>query len=611
LPPMNGQASSTLYFGAIRSVRQRENTMTQGRHNPVHEPIRFRLEAHHVIILLLTSIHLIAPIHAQYPDTTAMAKSIPQLIESGDIPGLSVAVVFNGPVAWSFSHGTLNDSIQTPVDQKTIFPAASLSKPVFAYIVMRLAARGEFDLDRPLSELLEYPRIAHDDRHTSITGRMVLSHGTGLPNWGGDRLNLSFDPGTGFNYSGEGFVYLQRVIETVTGLSLDQLARREVFEPLGMSRSRFVWQEQFEGNAVYGKDWAWRVEHLPRYSNPNAAFSLLTTAEDYGRFIAAMLNATGLEPASVEEMLHPVRSAHRPDRPSPVDDRVSWGLGWGLQENPGGIAFWHWGDNGPFKAFTIAYPGRGIGMVYFANAHDGLSIAEDIVSHLTDDEPLALRWLNYVRHDDPRRQLVKGLEDAAVNGGGDVMLQSYHTLRVTLESRLSIDESGRLAEFLNVHGLKNAAVRVLELAVEDYPDSARVYDRLAEVLLTTGAYQDAIAAHNRSLEIAPDNDNAPQRIEWIEQRIAAHEQPVSLSSEWLERCVGVYGPRRVRLEDGRLYYRREGNVEYPLTPLSEDLFALEGLETFRVRFDLEGTGPAQRIIGMYINGDTDENARSE
>jgi tetratricopeptide (TPR) repeat protein len=283
----------------------------------------------------------------------------------------------------------------------------------------------------------------------------------------------------------------------------------------------------------------------------------------------------------------------------------------GTSENPAGTAFWHWGDNGPFKAFTIAYPDRGIGMVYFANAHDGLSIAEDIVSHLTDDEPLALRWLNYVRHDDPRRQLVKGLEDAAVNEGGDAMLQSYHTLRETPESRLSLDEADRLAEFLNVHGLENAAVRVLDLAVEDYPDSTRLYDRLAEVLLTTGAYQDAIAAHNRSLEIAPDNDNAPQRIEWIKQRIAAKEQPVSLSREWLERCVGVYGPRRVRLEDGRLYYRREGSIEYPLTPLSEELFALEGLETFRVRFDLEGTGPALRIIGMYINGETDENVRSE
>ena len=119
----------------------------------------------------------------------------------------------------------------------TIFEAASLSKPVFAYMVLRLADRGEFDLDRPLYEMLEYPRIAHDERYKRITARIVLSHGTGLPNWGGEKLTLRFDPGTQYGYSGEGFVFLQKTVERVTGRSLDELARREVFEPLGMTRS--------------------------------------------------------------------------------------------------------------------------------------------------------------------------------------------------------------------------------------------------------------------------------------------------------------------------------------------------------------------------------------
>ena len=79
---------------------------------------------------------------------------------------------------------------------------------------------------------------------------MVLSHGTGLPNWGGERLTLQFEPGTAYGYSGEGFVYLQKAIERATGQSLEALARREVFEPLGMARSSYVWQERFEGNAA-------------------------------------------------------------------------------------------------------------------------------------------------------------------------------------------------------------------------------------------------------------------------------------------------------------------------------------------------------------------------
>ena len=115
------------------------------------------------------------------PDTAALARDIPRLIRISDVPGLSIAVVRSGRIIWSGAFGTVNDSAKTPLDAGTIFEAASLSKPVFAYIVLRLADRGEFDLDRPLFAMLEYPRLAHDERYKRITARMVLSHGTGFP----------------------------------------------------------------------------------------------------------------------------------------------------------------------------------------------------------------------------------------------------------------------------------------------------------------------------------------------------------------------------------------------------------------------------------------------
>src|SRR5262245_45584341 len=95
---------------------------------------------------------------ARRPDTAALERDIPRLLQVSGIPGLSMAVVQNGRVVWARGFGTLNDSAKTPVNPGTIFEAASLSKPVFAYLVMRLADRGEFDLDRPLYEMLEYPR---------------------------------------------------------------------------------------------------------------------------------------------------------------------------------------------------------------------------------------------------------------------------------------------------------------------------------------------------------------------------------------------------------------------------------------------------------------------
>ena len=110
------------------------------------------------------------------------------------------------------------------------------------------------------------------------------------------RLTLQFDPGTAYGYSGEGFVFLQKVLEHVTGRSLEQLARREVFQPLGMTRSSFVWQKRFAGHAAYAKDWLWNVAPVNRYVEANAAASLLTTATDYARFVAAVLTGRGLSP---------------------------------------------------------------------------------------------------------------------------------------------------------------------------------------------------------------------------------------------------------------------------------------------------------------------------
>ena len=207
---------------------------------------------------------------ARHPDTAALARDIPRLLRTSGVPGLSMAVVQDGRVIWTGAFGTVNDSANTPLDAETIFEAASLSKPVFAYIVLRLAGRGKFDLDRPLFEMLEYPRLAHDERYKRITARMVLSHGTGLPNWGGERLTLRFDPGTAYGYSGEGFVFLQKALERVTGRPLEELARREVFRPLGMTRSSFVWQARFARHAAHARDWLWHVAPVTRYAEANA-----------------------------------------------------------------------------------------------------------------------------------------------------------------------------------------------------------------------------------------------------------------------------------------------------------------------------------------------------
>ena len=207
-----------------------------------------------------------------------LEEELPRLMEAAEVPGLSIALVADGEVVWTKAFGLRSTGSGAAVDNDTIFEAASLSKPVTAYVALLLAERGRLDLDRPLAEYLPYPRLAHDDRYLLITPRMVLTHSSGLPNWGGSPLEILFDPGTSFRYSGEGYVCLQKTLEKITGKSLQTLAETEVFTPLGMERSSFVWQERFGENVAEGHDGVGRARPMRRSGEANAAASLITTA---------------------------------------------------------------------------------------------------------------------------------------------------------------------------------------------------------------------------------------------------------------------------------------------------------------------------------------------
>jgi CubicO group peptidase (beta-lactamase class C family) len=139
--------------------------------------------------------------------------------------------------------GLKNAQKQDLIDGETIFEAASLSKPVFTYGILKLVENGKLDLDKPLAEYLCYADIKNDERINAITARMVLTHTSGFPNWRpkNESLKIYFQPGERFSYSGEGFLYLQKVVEHISGLSLEEYTQKNVFIPLGMTHSSFIW----------------------------------------------------------------------------------------------------------------------------------------------------------------------------------------------------------------------------------------------------------------------------------------------------------------------------------------------------------------------------------
>jgi CubicO group peptidase (beta-lactamase class C family) len=173
-----------------------------------------------------------------------------------------------------------------------------------------------------------------------------------------------------------------------------------VFTPLGMTSSSYVWRPEYDARTAIGHDKDGRPQDKWKPDEANPASSLQTTALDYARFMAALLDGKGLKPETLKQMESPQTAVQQNCTVNcfdiqPVSASVFWGLGVGLEKASSGLGFWHWGDNGAFKAYMVGFPEHKSGLVMFTNSENGLSIAEAVVkAALASDEP-ALHWLNH------------------------------------------------------------------------------------------------------------------------------------------------------------------------------------------------------------------------
>lgn len=431
------------------------------------------------------------------------------LLHQAGIPGMAVAVVRDGRVRWARGFGRTGASEGRGVDENTVFEAASLSKPVVAYMALRLADAGRLDLDRPLADYLPEPQLADDARAAGITARAVLSHTTGLQNerMGSEPLALAFAPGERFRYSGEGYGWLGRVMEAVTGTPLAALAARTVFAPLGMRRSGLVWDARWGANAAVGHDEYGTALAPARPRVARAASSLHTTAADYARFLEAVLRGTGLSAGS-RRLMRAGQVAVAPG--------VEWGAGWGIETTASGRALWHHGDNSNtgFTAFAYADPARGAAVVYLANSTAGLGIVRPVLdlAGFAGLHP-AVDWIGYERFDAPSRQVRLALERHVRERGAAAGLALMEELRARFPAEaFSEGLLNRLGYRLLALGRPAEAVVLFQENARRYPGSSNVYDSLGDGQAAAGNREAALAGYRRSLELDPANAHAREMI---------------------------------------------------------------------------------------------------
>ena len=441
-----------------------------------------------------------------------LEQLIPALMDSAGVTGLAMAIVSDSAIEWSHGFGVKSVETGEPVDENTVFEAASLSKPVFAYAVLQLVDQGIIDLDRPIADYYEYA-VTEDERYKRITPRMVLSHTTGFPNWRPreGQLTINFDPGTEFRYSGEGFGYLQLAVMDVTDETLQELAERLVFGPLGMTSSSYIWDDRFDENLAlpHGTNGELLEKRRPRRGH--AAATLHTTAVDFARFMIAFMNGAGLSDSTAVAMLTPQVD---------VDTGVTWGLGIGLQDNAAGRASWHWGDNGAYKAYTLSFPEHGVGVVWFANSENGLSILESMLAHIAGGDHPAVAWLDYEQHDSPARQVRETLAATIDEQGVEAAIALYREMKETRPPE-AFDEY-----LLNTLGYRllhsdrvQEAIAIFTLNVEEYPDAWNPYDSLGEAYAEAGELELAIVNYEKSVELNPENTNGIAALERLRAQL--------------------------------------------------------------------------------------------
>ncbi len=387
-----------------------------------------------LIVLLLTlslfsSCTSKANLHIERLDGSTIHKDsitqkIKQLTSHADVQGMAIAVFNNKQPMYQKIVGYKDFPKKLILTDSTNIYGASLSKAVFSILVMKLVEDKVIELDTPLESYLpkkiyeyepltrwhdDYSDLKNDSLYHKITARMCLAHTTGFANWrffeSDRKLRVNAEPGSTYIYSGEGFVYLQVVLEKITGKGLEELAQEIIFKPLQMTNSSYQWQAKFGDDFAYGHMKNGKTYEKDIDNEPRSGSTLETTAGDYIKFLTAILNQDLLTKTSYNELFSPqirIRSLKHfgPESvktTNKYDDlNLSCALGWLSLETPYGRGFSKGGHGNGFQHHSILFPETGKGVLIMTNSDNGESIYKELLHYILADTYTPWEWSNYV-----------------------------------------------------------------------------------------------------------------------------------------------------------------------------------------------------------------------
>lgn len=455
-------------------------------------------------------------------DGAPLAIDMAKLMQLYHVPGLSVAVIDNYQIVWAKAYGVTEAGAATPVTTKTLFQAASISKPVTATGALVLVERGLLSLDEDVNKKLVTWKVPENEftKDQKVTLRRLMAHSAGLTVHGfpgytageplptlvqilnGEKpantapIRVDLIPGTKSRYSGGGVTIEQQLMIDVSGKPFPQLMRETVLDKIGMSDSSY---EQplpptraalaasgtyASGNAVPGK----------RHVYPEmAAAGLWTTPTDLAKFaIEIALSKQGksnrvLSEAMTREML------------TPQIENVGLAFFLGDAKNPD--QFGHDGANEGFQCILTMFAGSGQGAAIMANSDNGVSVGQELLAAIAKE----YGW-NIAPQQRPAYRLLYLMGSVF---GSHAALEKYSELKKSATDSKELNEGilNQLGYMFLGSGKTDDAILLFQRNVQEYPQSSNVYDSLGEAYMRAGKKELAIQNYEKSVQLDPKNQN--------------------------------------------------------------------------------------------------------
>jgi CubicO group peptidase (beta-lactamase class C family) len=355
-----------------------------------------------VVALALTSVFAAStPLPAQnaQPGAAELRAQVVQKLSGWlkqyDVPSTAVAYIAEGKLAWTVVSGEQSPGVQAT--DASLYNIASLTKPIVAQTILRMASQKKLKLDEPIFPYWIDPDVKDNAWNKLLTPRICLSHQSGFANWRrmtNNVLTFKFQPGTQSSYSGEGYFYVARFAQNKAHKSFDQLAQQYVLGPTGMKDTSFIKQDWFSGRVAepYGKGGFFQQ---PFTSTWNAADLVETTVTDYARFVVSVMHNEGLSPAIAAQRLVMTRNWVPDDAAervcvyevpgTPCHISAGMGLGWQVIVHNGVTIVDHSGADSGAHTLAFFIPAKQIGAVIFTNGENGHKVIKEIVRVLYPD----------------------------------------------------------------------------------------------------------------------------------------------------------------------------------------------------------------------------------